>query len=127
MARPAFASVSEYLAAQPAEHRAVLKQLRAVVRKALPRAEEGISYGMPVYKLEGQMVLYFAGFKNHYGIYPATGALTEVMGDELRDRIRSKASIHFSYDEKLPAKLITRIAKVRAADAKARASAKRRK
>ena len=126
MARPAFASVTEYLAAQPADHRAVLKQVRAVIRKALPRAEEAISYGMPVYKVDGRVALYFAGFKNHYAIYPATGALLEAMGDVLRDRIRSKASIHFTYEEKVPVKLITRIAKVRAADAKARAAAKRR-
>ncbi len=127
MARPAFASITEYLAAQPAEHRTVLKQVRAVIRKALPRAEEGISYGIPVYKVDGRMALYFAGFKNHYAIYPATGALLEAMGDVLRDRIRSKASIHFDYEEKVPVKLITRIAKVRAADAKARSAAKRRR
>ena len=127
MARPTFESVTDYLAAQPPDHRAVLREVRAVIRKALPRAEEGISYGIPVYKVDGQMALYFAGFKKHYAIYPATGVLLEVMGDELGPRIKSKASIHFAYDEKVPVKLITRIAKVRAADAKARAAAKRRK
>ena len=126
MARPAFKSVTEYLAAHPPDRRSVLAQVRAVIRKALPRAEEGISYGIPVYKVDGEMVLYFAGFQKHYSIYPATGVLLDTMGDELGDRIHNKASIHFDYAEKVPVKLITRIAKVRAADAKKRAAAKRR-
>ena len=108
-----FESVSEYLAAQPPKQRAVLKQVRRVIRKALPSATERISYNIPYYNVDGEMVLYFAGFKGHYGIYPATDGLLDALGDEVRDRIHSKASIHFDYAEKLPVKLITRIAKVR--------------
>ena len=62
MARPSFQSVDDYIAAQPPPARPVLQRVRATIRKALPRATEGISYQIPVYKIDGAMVLYFAGF-----------------------------------------------------------------
>jgi len=113
--------VDDYLAAQPPSARATLRRVRAIVRKALPGAVEGISYQMPVYKLDGRMVLYFAGFRAHYSIYPATARLLDVLKPALAGRLHSKATIRFSYDEPVPAALITRIAKVRAAEAASRA------
>ena len=110
-------SINEYLAAQPAPARAVLRKVRAAIRKALPRATEGISYRIPIYKLDGRMVLYFAGFKNHYSIYPATPAVVRALKKELAGRLHSKATIRFALDEKVPVRLITRIAKLRAAEA----------
>ncbi len=117
-------TIDTYIAARPRAHRATLEHLRALLRKALPRATEGISYRIPVYTIDGTMVLYFASFTKHYAIYPATDRLLDALGDEVRDRVRGKGSIHFSYDEAVPVRLITRIAKVRAAEAKAAAKAK---
>ena len=65
--------------------RPVLERVRATIRKALPRAAEGISYRIPVYRLDGVMVLYFAGFKQHYSIYPASARLVGALGKAFRD------------------------------------------
>jgi uncharacterized protein YdhG (YjbR/CyaY superfamily) len=93
----------------------VLERVRATIRKALPRGTEGISYQIPVYKVDGAMVLYFAGFRSHYSIYPATERVVGALEKELAGALHSKASIHFPYDT-VPARLITRIAKLRAAE-----------
>ena len=116
MAQAEVNSVAKYIAAQPAPNRAALKSVRQAIRKALPAATEGISYQIPIYKLDGRMVLYFAGFNAHYSIYPATAQLRRVLGKELRGRLHSKATIRFSYEEKVPVRLIARIARLRAAE-----------
>jgi uncharacterized protein YdhG (YjbR/CyaY superfamily) len=117
MARPSYASVDEYLAAQPMPARAVLERVRATIRRALPGATEGISYQIPIYKLDGVMVLFFAGFQRHYSIYPATARVVGALGDELAGRWHGKGTIRFSLGEAIPTRLITRIAKLRAAEA----------
>jgi uncharacterized protein YdhG (YjbR/CyaY superfamily) len=114
--RSSYESVTEYLAAQPPPARAVLKRVRGIIRKALPRAEEAISYQIPMFKLNGKMVLYVAGFQHHYSIYPATAKLIRA-APELKPFLHSKATLRFSYDEPIPTRLITRVAKLRAAEA----------
>ena len=116
MAKTDDKSVAAYVAAQPAAARSVLARVRATIRKALPGATEGISYQIPIYKLDGKMVLYFAGFLNHYSIYPATARVITELKSELADRLHSKATIRFPLTEAIPTRLITRIAKLRAAE-----------
>jgi uncharacterized protein YdhG (YjbR/CyaY superfamily) len=115
MARTDFKTVSEYIAAQPPPTRAALKQVRAQIKKALPKATEGISYQIPIYKLDGAMVLYFAGYARHWSIYPASAAVLRTLKQELAGHLHSKATLRFGLDE-VPAALIRRIAKVRAAE-----------
>ena len=110
-------SVGAYIAAQPLPARSVLRRVRATIRKALPGATEGISYRIPVYKLGGRMVLYFAGFRHHYSIYPATARVKWALRKELADLVHSKGTIRFPLDKTVPTRLITRIAKLRAAEA----------
>ena len=117
MARADYKSVGDYIAGQSApEVRSVLERVRATIRKALPRATEGISYQIPVYKLDGWMVLYFAGFQRHYSIYPATTRVVSALKKDLAGRLHSKATIRFSFADAVPTRLISRIAKVRAAE-----------
>ena len=73
MAKTSFKSVDDYIASQPEAVQAVLQRVRSIIRKAVPGAEEVISYQIPTYKLHGRAVLYFAGWKQHYSLYPATG------------------------------------------------------
>lgn len=113
-----FQSVDEYIAAQPPATQPTLHRIRQAIRKALPKSVESISYQMPEYKLNGRLVLYFAGYRNHYAIYPASRQLIAAL-PELEGRIHSKATIRFSYDEKIPVTLIARIAKLRAKEAAA--------
>ena len=71
MAKTNFRSVDDYIASQPEATQTVLKRVRSIIRKALPAAEEVISYQIPAYKSRGQAVVYFAGWKQHYSLYPA--------------------------------------------------------
>ena len=116
MAKTRFASVDEYIAAQPEASRSVLKKVRSAIRKAVPAAEEVISYQIPAYKMPGRRVLYFAGWKRHYSLYPASGRLLAEFKDELAAYEVEKATIRFPLAEPVPVKLIERIAKFRAAE-----------
>ena len=108
-------SVDEYLADQPEPVRAKLEQVRAVIRKAVPEAVEGVAYRMPGYKLQGKPLLYFAAFRNHYSLFAASGTFFAAISDELRGYEVRKGTVHFPLDKPVPVKLIARIAKLRAA------------
>ena len=69
-AKTDFNSVDEYIASQPGTVQGALECVRSTVRMALPGAEEVISYKIPAYKLHGRIVLYFAGWRQHYSLYP---------------------------------------------------------
>lgn len=124
MANTDFKSVGEYIASRPEAIHDVLERVRDVIRKALPGAEEAISYQIPAYKLYGRVVLYFAGWKNHYSIYPATAATVAVFKNELASYELSKGTIRFPLSKPVPVRLIGRIAKFRAKEVAAREKAK---
>ncbi|HEX2880669.1 MAG TPA: DUF1801 domain-containing protein [Polyangiaceae bacterium] len=124
MAKTDYQSVDDYIAAQPATAQPVLKRVRAVIRKALRGSTEGISYQIPVFKQQGAMVLYLAGFRDHYSIYPASGRLIAALKRQLAGHLHGRATIRFSYAEAIPSQLITRITKLRAAEAQERVRAK---
>ncbi len=107
-------SVDEYIAAQPEAIRRKLEQVRAAIRKAVPEAVEGIGYRMPGYKLLGKPMLYFAGFKEHYSLFAASGTFFAALEDELKGYDLRKGTIHFPLTKPAPVKLISRIAKLRA-------------
>ncbi len=108
------ASVHEYIAAQPEPARGILEQVRAVVLRALPDAEELISYKIPTYKIGGRAVLYFAGWRRHYSVYPVTAALRAMLEQEPGNFTVEKATIRFPLSEPVPERLIERIAILRA-------------
>lgn len=109
--KPAPASVDEYLAVQPPEIRVLLESVRATIRKAAPGAVEKISYQMPTFFQEGNLV-HFAAFKKHIGLYPGSGAI-ESFKDELARFECSKGTIRFPLDKPIPHALIGRIVKFR--------------
>jgi uncharacterized protein YdhG (YjbR/CyaY superfamily) len=117
VAKTKFKSVDEYITSQPDAVQGVLKLVRNIIRKAVPKAEETISYQMPTYKLNGRPVLYFAGWKQHYSLYPASGHLVAAFQDALAPYEISKGTIRFPLSEPVPVKLIERIAKFRAKEA----------
>jgi len=108
-------SVDEYIAAQPEAVRPKLEQVRAAIRRAVPEAVEGIGYRMPGYKLRGKPMLYFAGFKEHYSLFAASGTFFAALEDDLRGYELRKGTVHFPLTKPVPVKLISRIAKLRAA------------
>jgi uncharacterized protein YdhG (YjbR/CyaY superfamily) len=124
MAKTDFKSVDEYIATQPENAQAILQRVRGTIRKAVPRAEEVISYQIPAYKLNGGAVIYFAGWKEHYSLYPASDRLVKAFKSELAPYKVSKGTIRFPLSEPVPAKLIAGIAKFRAQETAERARAK---
>ena len=124
MAKTDFKSVDDYIATQPENAQTILRRVRGIIRKSVPAAEEVISYQIPAYKLNGAAVLYFAGWKQHYSLYPASDRLVKTFKDELAPYTVSKGTIRFPFSEPVPAKLIEGIAKFRAKEAADRADAK---
>jgi uncharacterized protein YdhG (YjbR/CyaY superfamily) len=124
MAKTDFNSVDEYIASQPEAVQAVLKRVRSAIRKAVPGAEEVISYQIPAYKLPSGSVIYFAGWKQHYSLYPATDQVIEAFEDDLAPYTVNKGTIRFPLSQPVPVKLIERIAKFRAKENAERAKAK---
>jgi uncharacterized protein YdhG (YjbR/CyaY superfamily) len=125
MANDDFNPVDEYIASQPETAQPVLERVRSTIRKAVPEAEEVISYKIPTYKLRGFPVLYLAGWKRHYSLYPCTGDLVAAFQDELAPyEVNNKGTIRFPLSRPVPVKLIERIAKFRAKEAARREKAK---
>jgi uncharacterized protein YdhG (YjbR/CyaY superfamily) len=125
MAKPAFRSVDEYLATHPPDAQAVLQRVRSAIRKAVPGAEETISYQMPTYKRHGRYVLYFSGWKRHYSLYPASSRLIAAFKNDLAPYEVEKATIRFPLTGPVPVRLIARIAKFMTKEADERATARR--
>ncbi|MBV9269099.1 MAG: DUF1801 domain-containing protein [Acidobacteriaceae bacterium] len=107
-------TVDEYIAGQPEAVQAVLEHVRSTIRKALPDAEEVISYKIPAYKLHGSIVVYVAAWKRHYSLYPASERLVAALPGQLAAYTVSKGTIRFLLSDPVPTKLIGRIAKFRA-------------
>ena len=113
-ADPGSDAVDAYLAARPLAVRRLLSQVREALCTALPGAEETISYKIPAYRIAGRTIIYFAGWKQHYSIYPATSAVLSKLGEELAPYAVSKGTIRFPFDRPVPVQLIARIAELRA-------------
>jgi len=124
MAKTDFQSVDEYIATHPPDVQAILQRVRSTIHKAVPKAEEAISYQIPTFKLHGSYVVYFAGWKQHYSLYPASRPLVAAFKDDLAPYEVNKGTIRFPLSQAVPVKLIAGIAKFLAKEADARAKAK---
>ena len=105
--------VEEYLAALPEEHRVALEKVRKTIRAAAPDATETISYQMPTYKLRGRVLVYYAAFKDHCSLFPASEAVMEALGEELKPYFSGKGTLRFTPDKPIPAALVKKIVKAR--------------
>lgn len=114
MAKTDFKSVGAYIEAQPRAAQPLLQRVRSIIRNAVPQADEVISYKIPTYKLQGEAVIYFAGWKKHFSLYPATKRVLEAFKKELAPHEVNKSTIRFPLSEPIPEKLIESIAKFRA-------------
>lgn len=124
MAKTDFKSVDEYIGTHPKSVQAILRRVRSAIRRAVPKAEEVISYQIPAYKQDGGRVVYFAGWKEHYSLYPASARLLAAFERDLARYEVEKATIRFPLAEPVPTKLIERIVKFLAKETAARAKAK---
>jgi uncharacterized protein YdhG (YjbR/CyaY superfamily) len=113
-------TVEDYLAALPDGSRAALERLRKTIKAAAPEATETISYQMPAFKDHGRILVYYAAFKDHYSLFPASTAVLEALGEELKPYLSGKATIRFDLDKPLPAALVKEIVKARVEENAAR-------
>lgn len=102
-------SIDAYIAAQPEEIQPLLNQVREKIREVLPDAQERISWRMPTFWKEHN-IIHFAAYKNHIGLYPGPEAI-EHFSDALKDYKTSKGAAQFPYDRTIPLDLIGAIAK----------------
>jgi uncharacterized protein YdhG (YjbR/CyaY superfamily) len=118
-------TIDEYIATFPVEIQEILQKVRETVKTAVPQATEAINYGMPTFKLEGNLV-HFGGAKNHLGFYPAPSGITAFQS-ELASYKSSKGAVQFPYDQPMPYDLIRKIAQFRATENLEKATAKKKK
>lgn len=112
--------VAPYIASLPADSRREIKRLRAAIRSAAPGAVEGTSYGILAFRLDGRVVVYFAGWKAHTSLYPLTAGMRRAHGEELKGYTTSKGTIRFPLDKPLPTAFVKRLVKARVAEMRAK-------
>ncbi|MDP9027669.1 MAG: DUF1801 domain-containing protein [Actinomycetota bacterium] len=110
------AEIDAYLSALPELQRSTLEEMRRRVLEVVPDAEQGMSYGIPAFKVAGRTVCGLAAFKNHLSYLPHSGSVLATFEEELGEREHTKSSLHFLPGEPLPQTLIRRLieAKLRA-------------
>lgn len=118
-------NIGEYIAGFPQEVQEKLEKIRGTIRAAAPEAKEKISYGMPAFTLNGNLV-YFAAFKSHIGFYPIPSGI-EKFEEELSIYKQGKGSVQFPLDEPIPYDLITKIVEFRVQENLKKAEAKKKK
>ena len=111
-----FQSIDEYIKAFPEDVQPILKGLRAAIKAAAPGAGETISYGIPTFTLNGNLV-HFAAYKNHIGFYPTSSGI-RAFKKELSPYKTSTGTVQFAIDKPLPLALISKIVRFRVAENK---------
>jgi uncharacterized protein YdhG (YjbR/CyaY superfamily) len=105
--------IDQYLDALEEPKRTTLARLRQRILDILPEADQGISYGVPAFKVQGKTIAGFAAFKNHLSYLPHSGSVFPQLKDELRGYSTSVGALRFSIDEPLPAPLLEKLIAVR--------------
>ena len=111
LSRQKFKTIDEYIRDFPPPVQEILEKMREIIHEVAPGAEETISYGMPAFRLKGNLV-YFAAFRNHIGFYPTSSGI-EAFENELSPYVHAKGSIQFPIDKPIPYDLVRRIVKFR--------------
>lgn len=105
--------IDDYLDKLDEPKRSTLRALRQTIRDLLPDAEEGISYGIPAFRLHGKVVAGFAAFKNHLTYVPHSGRVLSQLPNELKKYSTTKSAVHFAVDKPLPKALVKKLIAVR--------------
>lgn len=124
MKKDSIVTIDQYIAPFPPAIRRTLRELRSAIKAAAPGAQEKISYQMPAFALNRNLV-YFAAYKNHIGFYPGSSAVTGKFKKELSRYECGKGSVRFPLNEPLPLALIKKMVQFRVAESSRLDAAKR--
>jgi uncharacterized protein YdhG (YjbR/CyaY superfamily) len=107
-----FKTIDEYIKDFPEDVQKILEKMRRVIHDAAPQAEEAMRYGIPTFRLNGNLV-HFGAFKTHIGFYPAPRGI-EAFKKELEQFMGGKGTVKFPFDKPIPYDLVAKITKFRA-------------
>ncbi len=119
-------TIDEYIATFPKNVKDVLEKIRQAIRESAPEAEETISYGIPAFRLNGRVLVYFAAWKNHIGFYPIPSG-AKAFKKELAPYKQGKGSVQFPFDKPIPYDLVKKIVKYRVKENSKRATPQMKK
>jgi uncharacterized protein YdhG (YjbR/CyaY superfamily) len=119
-------TIDDYLANVKPGHRKTLQKLRQTIQTAVPTAEECISYGIPAFRVNRRLLVFFGAWANHCALYPGSAATLKNFRNELRNFQTSKGTIRFSPDKPMPVALVKKLLKARIAENNARANRNRK-
>jgi uncharacterized protein YdhG (YjbR/CyaY superfamily) len=105
--------ITDYLNALDEPKRATLQKLRETILDVMPEAEQGLSYGVPAFRLRGKVIAGFAAFKNHLSYLPHSGAVFSQLEGDLVGYSKSKGALRFPVDDPLPKEIVEKLIKVR--------------
>lgn len=117
-------NIDQYIAEFPKEIQKILSEVRTIIQKAAPEATEKMSYAMPTFYLDGNLV-HFAAYKHNIGFYPAPSGL-KAFEEEISQYKNSKGAVQFPIDQKMPLALISKIVKFRVEENKLKAKSKKK-
>jgi uncharacterized protein YdhG (YjbR/CyaY superfamily) len=109
-------TIDNYLAGVSPEQCVLLQKLRETIHTVAPKAEECISYGIPAFRLNGHLLVFFGAWANHCSFYPGSSATLKNFRDDLKSFQISKGTIRFSPDNPIPIALVKKLVKARIAE-----------